>query len=117
MSKPILVGYDPRHADRAPVELAAAAARLTGAPLIVATVEASRHDHRKGHVDEDLIADAGAPPGSVEARLEEAGVAVEWRRLQSSSAARALHEAADELGAGLLVVGASQRSAVGRAVV
>jgi nucleotide-binding universal stress UspA family protein len=120
MSKPILVGYDPRQADDAPVEFGAAAARFTGAPLIVATVDAghhARHDHRTGHIDDDLVADSATAVESVEARLKDAGVAVECRRLQSSSAARALHEAAEESGAALLVVGASRRSAAGRAVV
>ncbi len=119
MSKPILVGYDPRQADRAPVELAAAAARFTGAPLIVATVDGGHHrthDHRTGHIDEDLITDADPAMESVETRLKEAGVEPEFRRLQSTSAARALHEAAEESSAALLVVGASRRSAVGRAV-
>src|SRR3954453_8011027 len=36
MAKPILVGYDPRSADRAPVQFGIAAARFTGAPLIIA---------------------------------------------------------------------------------
>jgi hypothetical protein len=38
MSKPILVGYEPKTRDRAPVRFAVAAARFTGAPLIVACV-------------------------------------------------------------------------------
>jgi len=120
MSKPILVGYDPRQADYAPVQLGAAAARFTGAPLIVATVEGAHHrghDPRTGHVDEDLVADAASGLEPVEAKLKDAGVTCEFRRLQSTSAARALHEAAEELGAALLVVGASRRSAVGRAAV
>jgi hypothetical protein len=62
MSKPILVGYDPRQADHAPVEPGLAVARFTGAPLIVAIVDGRRHrrhDHRTGHIDDDLIAGAG----------------------------------------------------------
>src|SRR4051812_8733480 len=121
MSKAILVGFDPRQADQAPVELGAAAARFTGAPLIVVTVDGGhhrRHDHRTGHIDEDLGADAAAAAlEPVEAGLKEAGVAFEFRRLQGSSAARALHEAAEESGAALMVVGASRRSAIGRAAV
>src|SRR5215218_2563897 len=34
--KPIVVGFDPKTTDRAPVEFGVAAARFTGAPLIVA---------------------------------------------------------------------------------
>src|SRR3954463_9514411 len=96
MSKPILVGYDPRQADNAPVELGAAAARFTGAPLLVVTVDAGhhrRHDHRTGHIDEDLPGDVGEACGRVEARLKEAGLTCECRSVQSTSAARGLHEA------------------------
>jgi nucleotide-binding universal stress UspA family protein len=119
MSKPILVGYDPRQADDAPVEFGAAVARFTGAPLIVVTVEGGhrRHDHKTGHIDDDLAAEGAGAAGPVESRLKDAGVAAEFRCLQSTSAARALHEAAEESGAALLVVGGSRRSAVGRAVV
>lgn len=118
MSKPILVGYDPRQADNAPVELGAAAARFTGAPLVVVTVDAGhhrRHEHRTGHIDEDLPADAGDAPETVAASLKELGVQCEFRRAQSTSAARGLHEAAEEIGAALLVVGASRQSALSRA--
>ena len=38
MSKPIIVGYDPQTSDRAPVDFAVAAARFTGASLVVASV-------------------------------------------------------------------------------
>jgi nucleotide-binding universal stress UspA family protein len=118
MSKPILVGYDPRGSDRAPIDLAIRAAEFTGAPPIVASVETGRgHDPKKGHVDDELVDDCGPALEQVEARMREAGVAYESRRLQSSSAARGLHEAAEELDAGLLVVGPSRRSAVGRIVI
>jgi len=85
---------------------------------VVATVEAghSGHDHKTGHIDDDLAAETTGATDPVKLRLEETGVLAEFRSLQSSSAARALHEAAEESNAGLLVVGASRRSAVGRAV-
>ena len=41
MPKPILVGYGPSSPDHAPVEFGTAAARFTGAPLIVASVHSS----------------------------------------------------------------------------
>jgi hypothetical protein len=41
MGKPILVGYDPRRKDHSPVDFGVAAARFTGAPLIIASVEAA----------------------------------------------------------------------------
>ncbi|MDX6730708.1 MAG: hypothetical protein QOC54_656, partial [Baekduia sp.] len=42
MPKPILVGHDPRRPERAPVRFGVAAARLTGAPLLVLAVHAGR---------------------------------------------------------------------------
>src|SRR3981189_1033511 len=104
MSKPILVGYDPAKADRAPVEFGVAAARFTGAPLIVLSVESGSEGvarfadalkHAEGHVDEDLLHDCSGPLEAIEARLRAEGIQVECRKLQSTSAARALHEAAE----------------------
>jgi hypothetical protein len=38
MSRPILAAYDPQHSDHAPIRFAAAAARFTGARLVIASV-------------------------------------------------------------------------------
>jgi nucleotide-binding universal stress UspA family protein len=92
VSKPILVGYDPQAANQAPVRFGVAAARFTGAPLIVGAVGA--HQAPELPVPDDIRA--------------------EFRALPGSSAARSLHEAAEQLDAGLLVVGsATQHHAVG----
>jgi nucleotide-binding universal stress UspA family protein len=124
MSKPILAGYDPRTADRAPVDWAVAASRFTGAPLIVASVQSGPAEgvaafaealrHSVGQVDEDLVRDCSQIVEDIEAQLRSEGIAVECRKLQSTSAARALHEAAAKEDAGLLVVGSSRRSSPGR---
>ena len=53
MSKPILVGYDPITADRTPVNFAVAAARFTGAPLMILSVSA-RDGAPAGELDQDL---------------------------------------------------------------
>ena len=113
MPKPIIVGYDPRSADRSPVAFALRAARFTGAPLVVASVGsgAAAHDAR---VEEDLIDGAGGALEELQRDLDAEGVAVETVELESTSAARALHEAAEERDAGLLVVGSTGRGAVGR---
>ena len=59
MPKPILVGFDPRTADRAPVDFGLAAARFTGAPLVVGCVCAGRIGGRRaGQVEEDLVEEA-----------------------------------------------------------
>jgi len=113
MPKPIIVGYDPRSADRSPVAFALRAARFTGAPLVVASVgsDAAAHDAR---VEEDLIDGAGGALEALQRDLDAEGVAIETVELESTSAARALHEAAEERDAGLLVVGSTGRGAVGR---
>ena len=105
MSAPIVVGFDPDGADDAPVQFGIAAARYTGAPLIVAVV------HR-GHRE------AGDSLERVRTRLaDEPGVSSELLPLESHNAARGLTEALDEADAGLGVVGATSRGAVGRAII
>jgi nucleotide-binding universal stress UspA family protein len=76
-----------------------------------------------------VAAVGGAGEWALEERLEEAigesldrladelrhrGVDVDCRSLTGTSAARALHEAAEESGAGLLVVGSTERGGIGR---
>ncbi|MEA2446160.1 MAG: hypothetical protein QOJ12_3452 [Thermoleophilales bacterium] len=123
MGKPILVGYDPRQEDRAPVDFGVAAARFTGAPLIVATVQrgvegvaafADALRHTDGQVDPDLVDDSSDVIDRLRGELGSEDVAVEFRQLRSTSAARALHEAAERDDAGLIVVGSSRRSSAGR---
>jgi nucleotide-binding universal stress UspA family protein len=116
MAKPILVGYDPRALDRAPVQFGVEVARLTGAPLVVVSVEVGHLLHSPEHLDEDLLADCSQPVKEMAAELTAAGTAVDCRKIQGTSAAGALHRAAEEEEAGLLVVGSSRRSEVGRVV-
>jgi nucleotide-binding universal stress UspA family protein len=116
MPKPIIAGFDPRTADRAPVDFGVAAARFTGAPLIVTCVCASRpaYDRSGGQIEEDLAHEAAAELAQLERELASEGVAITYRQLEGSSAARALHEAAENEDAGLLVVGSTRRAALGR---
>jgi nucleotide-binding universal stress UspA family protein len=117
MAKPILVGYDAASSDRAPVLFGVAAARFTSAPLIVATVGAAQPDPDgadAGQLEEDLLADASAALARVGTELEPEGFAIEFRQLRSTSAARALYEAAEAEDAGLLVVGSTRRGTAGR---
>jgi nucleotide-binding universal stress UspA family protein len=117
MAKPILVGYDAKTSDRAPVLFGVAAARFTGAPLIVATASAPQPGSdglSAAHLEDDLLADASEALARVGADLEREGIAIDVRRLESTSAARALHEAAETEDAGLLVVGSTRRGHVGR---
>jgi nucleotide-binding universal stress UspA family protein len=117
MSKPIIVGYDPKTSDRAPVNFGVAAARFTGAPLIVASVCAGAGAHDRSHaadLEEDLVPAAAEALEQVERELDAEGIASETRELENTSAARALHEAAEAADAGLLVVGSTRRGVVGR---
>jgi nucleotide-binding universal stress UspA family protein len=125
MSKPVLVGYDPRKGDRAPVDFGVAMARLTGAPLVLAFVQApvaaagfsaGSQLYGVGQVDEDLVAECTPAVEQVEAEQKASGVRFECRQLSSTSAARALHEAAEQEDAGLLVVGSAGQSGAGRVV-
>jgi nucleotide-binding universal stress UspA family protein len=124
MSKPILVGYDPRRVDHTPVDFGFRLARLTHAVMIVASVEAGtspvlpvsadRLEYAVGQVDGELLTDCTAALEHIEGELQASGVKVDCLKLQSTSAARALHEAAEEIGAGLLVVGSSRKQRAGR---
>jgi nucleotide-binding universal stress UspA family protein len=113
MTKPILAGYDPQALDYAPVEFGVTVAKLTRAPLVVASVEGARAvpAHER---DPDLLDDCTAALEHVEPDLRAIGVPFDCIKLESSSAARALHEEAEKQDAGLLAVGSSRRSGAGR---
>jgi nucleotide-binding universal stress UspA family protein len=110
MTAPILVGVDPlRHDPEAPV-LAALLARATGAPVVA--VAAYNTLHRRGGAEEYK------PRGAALARLAAVepafhGLALETAALPGPSAARVLHECAEERGAGLLVVGSTHHGVTG----
>jgi nucleotide-binding universal stress UspA family protein len=114
MAKPILVAYDPGSADSAPVAFGIRAARFSGAPLIVGAVHADHAAIGRGHhgADTGLADDAGEQIEQVRRELEAADIDADCRALKGMSAPRALHQAAEELGAGLLVVGSSSHRSV-----
>jgi nucleotide-binding universal stress UspA family protein len=117
MSPPILVGFDPDGADRAPVHFAIAAARFTGARLVVGAVHADATaigELVHGLVESDLLLDATEPLDHIQRELADEGVKFEVQALAGSSTARALYEAAEQLGAGLVVVGSARNGHAGR---
>jgi nucleotide-binding universal stress UspA family protein len=117
MPAPILVGFDPSRADRAPVHFAIAAARLMGAPLVVGSVHADPAAVGQlvhGHVEGDLLGDADQPLGHIRRELASEGIKAECRALPGWSTSRALHEEAERLDAGLLVVGSAHHGIAGR---
>jgi nucleotide-binding universal stress UspA family protein len=110
---PIVAAFNAAAGVREPVEFGLAASRVTGAPLVVATV-------RKGgavvrHVVGQL--DEGDEERSLEhLRLDlqrQRRDDVDIRTFDDSTAARGLARALDELRPGLIVLGSSRRSALG----
>jgi nucleotide-binding universal stress UspA family protein len=124
MRRPILVGYDPKRADPAPVEFGAELSRLTGARLIVASVQATapvlpidplgEQPYGIAQPDNNLLADCTPALKKVETHLSAPGLSFDCVKLESTSAPRALHEEAERDGAAELVVGSSRRSGSGR---
>ena len=119
MARPIVVGYDSTAGDEAPVEFGIAAAQFTGARLIVCAVHASPAAlgaYGASVVEDQLPDGPGESLDHLGKELRGQGVTAECRSLPGTSAPRALHEAAEEFGAGLLVVGSTDRGAVGRSL-
>jgi nucleotide-binding universal stress UspA family protein len=115
MSRPILAAYDPQHSDRAPIRFAAAAARFTGARLVIATVHVGVRalalsagqtlPYALAEADDNLVPDASDELREIRAELEAEGICADVLLLPGDSAAGPLHRAAEDLQAGLLVVG------------
>ncbi len=114
MTRPILVGYCPRTADRGPIHFALAAARATSAPVLAVAV------HSGGMVAGVPVGAelAGQPEAAARAVLEplraELGAAVDVRAREALTAAAGLTAAAEEVDARLIVLGSSSRGAIGR---
>ena len=101
-------------------------ARVTEAPLIVASVQAPAGPRPIGvpppqqlpyaivQPDPDLLHDCAPEVEEIRLELEPYGIQADCKVLIGTSAAKALHEAAEECRAGLLVVGSSRRGARGR---
>lgn len=103
---PVIVGIALGDDDAAPIELGGALAALTGAPLVLL------HVHQFAAV---------SPPQELRERLEALAAPLRGPRAVSvdvkpgPSPVRALHEAAEEHGASLLVAGASHRAGIAAA--
>jgi nucleotide-binding universal stress UspA family protein len=117
VSSPILVGFCPDTADRTPVDFAVAAARFTGAPLVVGAVRpggsmlermAAGEFHGAGEDDARDAVDA------LRASLGEQGVEATVRVEEHASPAKGLTAMAEELEPRLLVLGSTRRGAVRR---
>lgn len=110
MPGPVIVAHEPARGDAAPAEFALAVARDSGAPVIAASVL-------------ELI-DAAGPYGDRAARqtLDESlahlhdALGVETRALVDLSVPHAIHRLAEDEGAELVVLGATDRGPIGRIV-
>ncbi len=94
MPAPILVAFSPDSADHGPVNLAAAAGRFTGAPVVVVAV--------------------GSDAASVESDLAARGISATVRAVEHEKPAHAISEAVEELAPRLVVVGSTRRGTLGR---
>jgi nucleotide-binding universal stress UspA family protein len=108
MSAPVLAQYDPEQPQLAPLRFAASVAAVMGAPLVIGAAYAGEDvvdPLADGQMGEGLPRDDPRP--ALEAVVHELGIdgeRVDTVALGAASAPRALHLAAVELGAGLLVV-------------
>jgi hypothetical protein len=88
--QPILVGYDARSGDRAAVNFGVAAARFTGAPLIIASARAGAAAFGAAGsaiVEEEYAGDEGMSIEHLGRELAAEGIKVECRTVQAASAA------------------------------
>ena len=108
----LVVGYDRRAQERSPVEFGVAAARCTGASLIVACAYASVTAAER--LGPSQTNDRSRTLGDDGDGVPSAGIRIEWRDLHQANVARALHETAESLRAALLVVGSVRRAATRR---
>jgi nucleotide-binding universal stress UspA family protein len=109
MSAPVLAQYDPERPRLAPLRFAAAVATTMGAPLVIGAAYAGADAvGRLADVQMGEGLPENDPRPALEALVQELGLdgeRVDTAALGATSAPRAFHLAAVELGAGLLVVG------------
>ena len=109
MPAPIIAAYNPFLKDHAPVDLALAAAELTGGNVIIASVP--RTPYGGGWADLHAVDD-----GTIELELtrlrDEFGV--QTRIITDASVPRALHGLARDESASMIVVGSTARGPAGR---
>lgn len=111
MSAPIIAAYDPYGEDRAPVELALAAAQITGARVVAVVVYP--WGASDGLPEPYTEPESGQRVHDAVHRLTE-DLGVETRVLNDLSVPSALHRIARDLEAGLIVVGSTDRGPAAR---
>jgi nucleotide-binding universal stress UspA family protein len=114
---PIVAAFAPESGAREPLEFGLAASRATDAPLVIAAV-------RHGGPVVDTATRGSVPEADAERTLQHLRTGLQRRGLhdvdvrifEDRTAARGLARALDELDPALIVVGSSQRSPIGRAL-
>jgi nucleotide-binding universal stress UspA family protein len=111
---PILVGIDPVHHDADAPVFAALLARATGAPVVAVATHPDRPPRSLSDDDHQhaLRGDALARLLAVEPAFH--GLALETAAVPGPSAARVLHDCAQEREAALLVLGSTHQGVIGR---
>jgi nucleotide-binding universal stress UspA family protein len=117
MPLPVLVGYSAQTADRGPLNLATAVARLTGARLVIAVVysgSVTMDRLASGEYASELSSDESEALEHLKIELRSQGIKAETLLVESSSPARGIAKAIDEVQPGLIAVGSTRRGKVGR---
>jgi nucleotide-binding universal stress UspA family protein len=114
MTPPVVVGVDGTDSGLDAAALAVRLAKATGAPLLVVCVYPEEPRPGAGP-DAEVRRHADAALEAARASLGADGTA-EFRAMPSTSPARALAELAEQDGAAVVVVGSSNRGAIGRVV-
>ncbi len=115
MTSPIVVGVDPLRHDPEAAVLAALLARATGAPVVAVAVYRHEIPFRfggGGAFQDEVRGAALARLSAIESAFH--GVPLATLAIAGSSAARVLHDCAEDRGAGLLVVGSTHHGITGR---
>ena len=115
---PVVVGFDARSSGADALALARAYGRVTGSRLIVVVVHPASAAISPGKVDAEWVADRHRAAEEILDRARELvgadAEAVEYRIVGSSSAAHGLHDVAEEVAAGLIVVGSHHQASEAR---
>lgn len=118
LSRPVIAALDPQRDDSAAARLGLLLARVTGAPLVIASgYAASPHRASADHVEGVRLEALTAVERHRRRLLEAAAGEVEIASTviaYEASPARAVHRLAARLGASTIVVGASARGHLGR---
>jgi nucleotide-binding universal stress UspA family protein len=113
---PILVAYSPSKSGRAPVEFGIAASEVTGAPLTILTI---RHGgpmaDRYAEMD-DSVGDDALAIKHLGTDLQRRHVTADLVERESRTTANGMKDALEEFSPALVVLGATERGALGAAV-